>query len=300
MTAPHPRLSDVDLPQLYRAANEASLDGQRLYKRLTRTRLWLVVVAAAMGVTAWRVGTGQVDLLALVAVVAFALAFAADIHLGRSRPDKTWYDGRAVAESTKTLAWKYAVCADPFPVSLPVSEAGSALLNELQTIRVRYPALGLSPIVGEQITSWMRTLRSSPYKQRQDAYIELRLLDQEHWYESKARKFGKHANRWRLRLVGFEVVGVVLSLIEAFTTLNWAFAPLIAAIVAASVGWIQIQQYDQLSEAYSTTVSDLGDAHTKLTEAAADETRWALEVNDAEEAMSREHTLWSAKRSQLY
>ena len=295
-----PPLPAGALPQLHEAANEASLEGQQMYKRLTRARLWMAVAAAALGVAAWRVGSGQVDVLALASVVVFAIALVAEVHLGRTRPDKAWYDGRAVAESAKTLAWKYAVGADPFPVTLDQTTAAKALVNELETLKDRYPALELSPALGQQVTPWMRNTRHSSYADRQTIYIFNRLLDQQNWYRGKAKNFKKAANKWRLGLICFEVLGVLAAMVEAFTTLNLALTPLIAAVIAASIGWIQIQQYDQLAEAYSTTVSDLGSAYTKLTESAADEITWALEVNDAEEAMSREHTLWSAKRSQLY
>lgn len=299
MSVTPPTLPPGSLPQLHEAADEASLEGQQLYKRLSRARLWLAVAAAALGVTAWRVGSGQVDVLALVAVVAFVTALVAEVHLGRTRPEKAWYDGRAVAESAKTLAWKYAVGADPFPVTLEGATATNALLSELDTLKQRYPELQLSPVSGQQVTPWMRATRLSSYSHRQTIYISHRLLNQQAWYSDKAKGFKRSAKRWRLGLIGLEVAGVFAALVEAFTDLNLALTPLIAAVIAATIGWIQIQQYDQLAEAYSTTVSDLASAYTKVSEAAADETRWALEVNDAEEAMSREHTLWSAKRSQL-
>ncbi len=300
MTTQPSTLPDDALPQLHDAANEASFEGQQSYKQLTRARLWLVVGAAALGVTSWRVSTGRVDVLALVAVVFFLGALLIELQLSKTRPDKTWYEGRAVAESAKTLAWKWAVCADPFPATIGEPAATDALLDELRLVKDKYPNLELAPVLGEQITQWMKSARFSSYPERQATYTNLRVQDQQNWYRSKALKSKKAAKAWRRRLIGFEVVGVALSLVEGLTTLDLAFTPLIAAVIAASVGWIQIQQYDQLSEAYSTTVTDLAGALTKLHESTSDEAKWALEVNDAEEAMSREHTLWSAKRSQLF
>lgn len=36
----------------------------------------------------------------------FIAALLVELWLWPVRPDKAWYDGRAVAESAKTLAWK--------------------------------------------------------------------------------------------------------------------------------------------------------------------------------------------------
>lgn len=299
MTVPTEPVPEDSLPQLYRAADEASLQGQRRYKNLTRARLLLVVAAAALGVTSWRVGPGAINVLGLVALVAFFVALLIEIDLIRSRPDKTWYDGRAVAESVKTLSWKFAVCAEPFAAAIDMQRAVKVFCAEMDKLRARYPSLSLQPTEGEQVTSWMSDLRKSSFKKRKQAYIDLRLADQQRWYSGKARRYRSVGARWRSILISFEAAGMVFALVEALTMLDLAFTPLVAAVIAAAVAWLQIQQYDQLAEAYSTAVADLASALTKVNQASAKESTWALEVNDAEEAMSREHTLWSAKRSQL-
>ena len=107
---------NIRLPGLHDAAGIASGRGQRTYIRLSATRLIALLVAAAAGAVQYR--TDNFDFLGLVLLVAFAAAAAAEFILLRAQPERDWYSGRAVAESVKTLAWRFAVQGEPFGPSL--------------------------------------------------------------------------------------------------------------------------------------------------------------------------------------
>ena len=51
-------------------------------------------------------------------MAAFAFFLGLILQLDRlvNRPERTWYEGRAVAKSGKTLGWRYAVGGEPFRV----------------------------------------------------------------------------------------------------------------------------------------------------------------------------------------
>src|SRR5688572_30689755 len=105
--------SVFEFPEAYVSTDAASLEGQRHFIRSTRIQLLLLVVASSAGVFSWSV-MGSWDAAALLAGLAFTAAAVLRIRLIRERPHRVWYDGRAAAESIKTLAWKYAVAGDPF------------------------------------------------------------------------------------------------------------------------------------------------------------------------------------------
>src|SRR5664280_1843197 len=128
-------IPDPDMPQLFRAANEASLAGQHTYLQLTRLRLGMIVTAACCGIGSWRVGEGNIDLLGLLALLLFVGALVVESYLWNQHPERDWFDGRAVAESTKTLAWKFAVGGDPFSIATPPGEAGRLCTNVLDGLR---------------------------------------------------------------------------------------------------------------------------------------------------------------------
>lgn len=289
-------VADSDLPQLFSAANESSLEGQRVYLRLTRWRLTAVVAASACGITSWRVGSGQTDLLGVVAILLFVAALLIEISLWREHPERAWYDGRALAESVKTLAWKFAVGGAPFSIAGDYRTVEADLIDSLNELRGRYRSLHLASLPGEAVTDWMRSTRPKLLDERRRIYISDRVLDQQNWYHSKSDSNAAAARRWKRALVTLEFLGAVAALVETLSNIDLFFSPTIAAAVGALVAWLETKQHDQLARAYATAVSDLGSALSKLKSVTA-ENDWAREMNDAEDAISREHTLWLASRS---
>src|SRR5262245_4365558 len=108
-----PQVTDADMPATYHAANKASVGAQAWFLRLRLLQLASLGLAAICGAITLK------DLAhpaATVGATAFVVAGAVTGYLLRSRPEQLWYDARAVAESAKTLAWRYAVGGSPFPV----------------------------------------------------------------------------------------------------------------------------------------------------------------------------------------
>src|ERR1019366_3013548 len=104
------------LPEVFSVADRISLQGERNTLRATAARLLLTIFAALALALAplWPTELfhrDDVEILALAASALFLAALLAEIRLVRGRPERGWYDGRAVAESAKTLTWRYAVGA---------------------------------------------------------------------------------------------------------------------------------------------------------------------------------------------
>jgi hypothetical protein len=291
-------VTDDDMPQLFKAADKASIDAQKSFVRGTRVRLGLLVVAAALGVTAWRVGDPKIDVLAIISTALFVLAILVEGLLWKNRPDKTWYDARAVAESTKTLAWKFAVRSEPFS-DPTVDEADMVhrLLGRFDNIRQQFAGLELAAVNAQSISPWMREQRQADWPERKAVYLRERLQDQKNWYDGKAKYNRRRSTQWRFALVGLEFFGFVASLVAAFSESAPMLAPALAALVVAVVAWLETKQHDFNARAYAAAVYDLAQAEAKL-EVARDEAEWAAEVESAEEAISREHTLWLASRNE--
>lgn len=287
---------DTDMPQLFRAADIASLHAQRLYVELTRWRLILLGTAAMAGVASWRVGAGEIDVLAVIGVGLFIAALLLETWLWRSRPDKAWYDGRAVAESAKTLAWKFAVAGGPFPATMPLMEAKRTLLTRLDDIHRQFPDLELAALNAPSISEWMVATRQEPLEVRKAFYLNARIRDQKRWYTTKAGYNKRRSKQWKAVTVSLEMMGAIAFLAEALVDTGLSFAPALAALAGAVVAWIGSKQHETLARAYGAAVTDLASAEGKL-DLITTEAEWASEVDDAEEAISREHTVWLATRS---
>ena len=71
---------------------------------------------------------------------------------------------------------------------------------------------------------------------------------------------------------------------------------LASAVVAGGAAWVQAKQHQTLATAYAVTSQELSTISGQV-DWASTEQEWAHFVDQAEEAISREHTLWRASRS---
>lgn len=286
-------LTDEDMPGFWRDADTASLAGQRWALRYSRARLFGVLGAALGGALTWTMG--KIDLAAIIIAVGFLTALASELATWVHQPERDWYSGRALAESAKTLAWRYAVAAEPFPEEMPEAEARSILRRRLEEVSAEARDRVTIRSANSVVTPKMTELRMSAFLQRKDAYIAGRTEDQQRWYARKAIANRKTATVWRVALIVCEVIALVLASLRVFGGWTIDFAGLLGALIAAGAAWTALKQYSPLASAYSTAASELAIQTDRLSE--LNETEWASAVADAEEAISREHTLWLASRT---
>lgn len=291
-----PPTAERDFPAIYRAANENSRDGQRRFLTSMRIRLAALIVAAGFGAITIRAGTA--DLAGLVTASAFGISLVAELYLFRAKPERGWYDGRAAAESTKTLTWRFIVGGRPFGKgALGDQEAEELLLDRFNQIANDLNGIHLVPIEdGEQITATMRQARGLPLEQRRELYREDRINDQCAWYASKARWNQARANWWSVALASLEVAGLTGAVLKAAAVVNVDLLGLVGALVAAGAAWIQTKQYQNLSSAYAVAAQELGGIRARM-DWPSNEDEWSHFVDQAEDAISREHTLWRASHS---
>lgn len=286
-------LSDRDLPGFWRASDTASKRGQRWVLIYSAARLAGTVVAALGG--AMSLTAGRFDVAAAVILGGFAVAFVAEVVSWVHDPEQTWYDGRALAESSKTLAWRYAVGGDPFPATMPESDALELLRTRMDEVSrgttTKIVLDGPNPVV----TPKMMTLRREPYGVRRTAYIVDRTLEQQGWYAKKARLNGRWSTGARVTLVVAEVGALVTAALRVFGGWELDLAGLMGALIAAGAAWVAVKQYGPLATAYSIAARELALQADRLH--TVPEAHWAKVAGDAEEAISREHTLWLASRT---
>lgn len=173
-----------DLPAFYQSTNRQSLEAQKSFMFWLKLRLGGFVIAAVGGAIGWRLG--GLHLGGAIAFIAFAVALAAELILAIQRPDRIWYEGRAAAESAKTLSWRYMVRAESFETG--VSEVDLRFLHEIKDLLHDLDAISAPTALGGdvQITDKMRLVRSLPFDERRGIYLRKRIQDQHGWYGRKA------------------------------------------------------------------------------------------------------------------
>ncbi|WP_433262357.1 DUF4231 domain-containing protein [Actinosynnema sp. CS-041913] len=283
-----------DLPGLFEAADAAALDGQRRYVRTVRLRLVLAVLAAASGIFTWLVG--RVDLAAIGTAIALAAVTVTEVNLKSTRPEDRWYDGRALAESAKSLAWKFSVGGAPFAKGRPERDVEREFIAQLRTLLEEAPTTAITPSRRPVVTDAMRALRAADLATRQQAYLRERIADQQDWYSDRARRNERRAGWWRTSLLAIEVAGIGAALAKAVGVIRIDLAGVVAAVIAAGTAWMSVRQLSTLARAYTFAANELGIVRGRL-ELVSDEAAWSAEVADAEDAVSREHTMWRASRT---
>jgi hypothetical protein len=290
---------DELLPELFWAADEASMQGQHKTVRLLRQQLVMLTLASIF--SSFDARLFGIDWPSWLAAVMFASAALATFLLNRGNPQAIWYEGRAVAESLKTLVWKYAIRADPF--TPPGGEKNPEALYRLQLADVLHTfrnSAALPLPVHADITPAMRRLRDSPLRVRHDVYLRERVRVQHDWYtakeaacETRGRRFGRVATL-------LPVCGIAAPVIQMGGWFPVNTLSFIAAIAASVSAWAQLRQYRPLAAAYRVAADELELirvhlAALDLTAPDAEET-WSHLTRDAEDAVSREHTTWQARR----
>jgi len=284
----------ADFPALFRSADRESERAQRSYLRSLRVRLGALLIAAFGGAltlttaSGFQVGGG-------LAFLAFACALGAELFLATTSPLTTWYEGRAAAESAKTLAWRYMVRAEPFEgetadVDKQFLSQTHSLLQDLQSI-----SLSTAEPDAQQISDKMRQIRALDFEERRKVYLDDRIADQQRWYSEKARWNDRRARSWVLVSIVLEIAGLLGGALKAFGLVNFDLLGFLAAAAGSVLAWIEAKQHRNLATAYGIASQELASIATELLTVNSEE-RWAAFVSQAEEAISREHTLWRASR----
>jgi hypothetical protein len=255
----------------------------------------LLATGSLLSVLVWQ--RGDINVAALLAAVAIVFAGVFRVQTRLSQPTKTWYHGRAAAESAKTLAWRYAVGGDPFPVSLTADQADERFSDRLTEVLVDLdnPSLEIAD-EDQEITDWMRSTRALSIEERKAVYAEARIAQQRSWYRDKAAWNSRRSNVLGLATLMFEAVAVVQALLKATGLVKINLIAFIATVTAGIVAWMHTKDYHTLSSAYTVASRELA-AVASLIKHQETEEDWSAFVNSAEDSISREHTLWRASRT---
>lgn len=288
-------LKAEDLPPFQRAVSYESQRGQRVYATLIALRLSLLLVAAIAGVATWKLDNFAPG--PALAAGAFAATSIVEVFLLTNRPNERWYVGRALSESIKSLTWRFTIAADPFPRARSESDSAEEFTNRLLGLTRDMSAASLAApaVAGQQITEGMRTLRAASLDERRAAYLTGRLEAQRAWYAERSLSNRAQATRWSVSMLVMEIVGVTLAVSRAAGLTDLDLLGVAAAAVAAGAAWTQTRQHGAVATAYALASQELaaiGSLATRIS-SEADLSRF---VNDTETAISREHTMWRARR----
>lgn len=287
-------------PPIIDGAHQTSQDGQHHFIRSTGAVLVLSCLAAVGGavpvIVHW--GGRDLDLGALAGALFFVAGLILSSVLLHTQPQNRWYQGRAAAESIKTLSWQYCVGGGSYPRGLADAEAH--LIGQIKQVILDLPATEQpgEDLTGDQVTAEMQDCRRSPLADRQKLYLSDRIDHQSRWYTGRARLNRRRSTTWMGVTITAQIVGTALAAGKGLGLTDVDLLGIAAAVAASCAAWMQTKQYQNLAASYDFTARELQairtEAQTRLTP--PDEQTWATFVGDAETAISREHTTWRARR----
>jgi SMODS and SLOG-associating 2TM effector domain 1/SMODS and SLOG-associating 2TM effector domain 3 len=276
------------MPGIFGAAETVSGTGQSRFKRLAGSALILLVVSAAGGLF-------EKSWAGWLSAATFAVSTVLTGVWFYRRAERDWYDGRAGAESAKSLTFKYAVGGEPFAVDS--GDCDAFYTDALGQLATQLNALGSSVSAAGMPadTTALQRLRDQDRRSRMEVYRIQRLEDQRNWYSRRAGDYQTTARRWQVAMVAFELAGVTGAVLKGLDVVKLDLLSFCAAAAAGAAAWLTAGDYLATARAYSFAAFEL-DAALQQLDTIGSETTWARFVADAEQAMSREHTVWVTRR----
>jgi hypothetical protein len=216
--------------------------------------------------------------------------------------EKGWYEGRAVAESIKTLCWKFVTGARPFSIDIDETEAQNLLIESFKKVighrKDFFTLIGSDFAENEQLPIELLNIRKLSKEQRIGIYKTQRLEKQKKWYTDKTTENKK----WTKISFAIIIVAQVLAVISLVLKIKFEFeisvAPILVTVSTAFIAWLQLRRYQELSQSYLITATELSLIKSKINQVES-ESEFSEFVDDSETAISREHTLWLARRDNI-
>ena len=291
-------IEDQHFPNLFQSADQASLSAQRLYLRLQKSHLGFLIVGSLVAAFA--------AMNPAVAVTWFYTALAILLVIGviltwvthSRRDDKVWFDCRAIAESAKTATWRYMMKAAAFEDDGTAKNQFVSKLREIREARPSSPRdLAKSLDANAQsISDFMNDVRTKSLEERKVFYLESRLRDQKGWYSKKANSNSSNESRWFWLTTGLQILAAILAIVEAASGgFQIAVVPILMTCAAAAVAWSQMKRNSELAQTYSLAAQELGEQEAIALDI-TEEPQFLALVEQIEGTISREHTMWCARR----
>jgi hypothetical protein len=292
-------MQNSDFPSYFQAADNASISTQKYYLNIIKIDLLFMIIASALSIYNYQLEESKL-LIYVISGLLLLISLILTIILKTKKYEDVWYQGRALAESCKTLTWRFVCCSEYFENTIDIIEVKRRFTERIKELASEFKELSISmnsetlnrPI----ITDKMLEIRNMNLTERRKYYIQNRIDDQKKWYSSKAEYNIEKYNLWFWIIIisqSASLIGIVFLI--KYPQCDWNFVSLFTTISASAISWLQLKQHQELKQAYTTATQELNFIVT-LSEQATTEDSFSKFVLDSENAVSREHTLWLAQR----
>ena len=284
-------------PLLFKIADTKSKKSQNIFIRLNIFILLLLILSSVSSIY-----TTVPKNITTFSTICLILSTLFNIYILFFRPEKSWYEGRAIAESVKTLTWKFITNTKPFKISLQQEKAEQIFNENLKKIigqrRDFYILIGQNYPDGNMISDEMISIRNCSFEERKKKYVEDRIQDQINWYSYKTKQNALNKNIALGLIICFQILAIFFFIFEKNLFINYSFTSILITMTSVFMTWLQLKRFQELTDAYGITATELKFIKEK-SKFILDDNQLEKYVDDTETAISREHTLWLARRDNI-
>lgn len=288
----------MELPDSHSVYNKSAMIAQKYYFLLITCELIQLVIVALLSLIISLYYDEKVSTIGFSMIfVIFIVGIIFQLFYNKKQFARKWFEFRAVAESIKSLAWQYAMGCGDF---CDENGAEKLFLKQIKEIKERcevnpYPKTVSSDGVNE-IKDTMKIIIKMEWQEKKETYIKERINNQITWYTNKSKTNKNYSNISDVFIILLQVVSIVACIYLLYNHVNGApILALLATIITSIIGWSQSKQYAELVEPYLNTARELSEIRQEM-KLAKEETEFRSLVLNAEQAISREHTMWLVNR----
>jgi len=292
-------MKDSDYPNYFIAGDSASKKAQKWYVRLIGVDLVLMITSAALSVYNYQSEESK-TIVYVISGFILLIALLISIFLRVRKYEDYWYSGRALAESCKTLTWRYIMLSEDFDHSVSAQEAEKRFKNKIVSVKDQFR--DLNNVINTKyinlpfITNEMNSVRAFPLDKRVKYYLENRIQNQIDWYSSNAQKSKSHYEGWFTFVIVLQFFALIsIAFLIKYPLSNYNLVGLFSTISASGLSWLQLKKYQENKEAYTMANAELNIIKDEARHLKTDD-EFSKYVLDSENAMSREHTMWLAQK----
>ena len=288
-----------DFPGLYQASDKASLVAQSIYKNIIAFDLITMIIAASLAVYNYQ-SLQPKYFTYIISGLFLLIGLILTLVIRTKKYEDIWYQGRALAESCKTLTWRFVTCSESFEISLDEQKAKEVFVKRLKDLSSEFKDLNenlnAKVITLPVVTNKMMEIRRLNMLERKQYYVENRIENQKNWYAEKAEFNKIRYNRWFILIISCQAISLIcIAFLIKYPESNWNLVGFFTTISASALSWLQLKQHQELKQAYTTAAQELTFILVSVGRVNTEE-KLSEFVLDSENAISREHTLWCAQR----
>jgi len=288
------QMKEEDYPALYISSDLAAQKAQKQLLNNYKLTSGLLLLGAVLATK-----SPNTAICSVLSGLMFLSLLGIHVYGYTQKHQDKWYRARALAESIKTATWRFMMQAEPFDKSTDCEslEAYKKLLLELlREHKDLGHVLAGDASSKDQVTEVMTHVRQESYESKSQIYLKSRIDEQRNWYAKKSKANSDLSKKFFV-LTCLLYFAAVVWLLMRVQNPNFSYLPIeiLALLASGLLGWVQLKRYDELVSSYALTAHEIGIIKSKFSELKNQE-GLSLFVSDAENAFSREHTQWAARR----